>query len=530
MRAGSARRAAAGIVALATVLTLPACSPAGGMTEDSSGEPFVVARTAGVRVLDPARADEPSTVHTLDLVYDTLLTVNDEGELAPGLATNWKVSEDGTTVTFRLRKGVTFHDGAAFTAADAMATLERIRDGDAGSPLRSHLRNVDSIEAPDPFTLVLELKQPDTALLTALTRVSASVLDAGDIRAGTVARRPNGTGPFRWVSRKPGSGEKGRVTLAANAAYWDGAPKLSEVVLRVVPEEGAIRSGVAAGEYQLGVVSDAGVVRNVDRDAARVLEQPTLSPYVVMLNRNHGPLRALKVRQAIACAVNRQQVVEIAYFGHGAITGPITSPAYSYHPTAGLPCDPPDRRKAEKLLAAAGYPNGFILETTVAGGGDAAGTRFDPNVAAKVARSLQAQLSSIGIRLELGRRPVGAAGGNGSAASFDAAVTRVGGSYDPYLMYARYFAGDAGTAALGRPSRERLAALLHRANTSTDASRRGRIFAALQREMLRLSPWVWLFRGSVYYLVGEDVRGFEPTPRGSLTHLRSARLIDSDSE
>ena len=514
------RRVRTGILALAALMIATACSPAGSGTDDTGDGPFVVARTGGVEQLDPAKATAFQTVHTLGLVYDTLLDTDDNGELAPGLAKEWEVSDGGTTVTFTLRRGVTFHEGATFTAKDAKATLQRLLDEKTGSVVRSYLLSIESIETPGKYTLVLQLKRPDAALLTALTYVGTSMLDSGDIQAGTVARDPNGTGPFRWVSWKQGR----RVTLAANAGYWDGVPKLSKVQLRVIPEESSIVSGMKAGSFDLGVISDPGVVRNIDgssNSGVQVMEQATLSYHTLMLNSRRGPLGKLKVRQAIACAIDRNQVVETAYFGHGKVTGPITSPAYEYDPTAGLPCDPPDRQKAKSLLAEAGYADGFTLDTIVMVG--------QYSTATNVAQSLQAQLKKIGVRLQLKQQQTNVYVDNWLAADFDAAVALNGGSYDPYLLYNRYFTEKGSLTKPAGFSSETLDRLLRKGNATTDMAERRRIFGKLQREMLRLSPWIWLLRNPVYYLAGENVRGFEPTPTQSLEHLTSTRLVESES-
>lgn len=518
MRSVRIRRARCAVIAPAVLLAVVGCNPASSQSADSASGSFVVARTAGLDLLDPARATASQTVHTLDLVYDTLLGTNQQGELVPGLAKEWKVGDGGTTVTFRLRGGVSFHQGGKFTSADAEATLERLLDEKTGSVVRSYLLSIESIESPGEYTLVLRLKRPDTALLTALTYVGTAMLDAADIKAGSVAREPNGTGPFRWVSWKQGR----QVTLGANAEYWNGSPKIRRLEFRVLPEESSILSGMKAGGFHLGVVSDPGVVRDADADALQIMEQPTLSYHALMLGARSGPLSETKVRQAIACAVDRQEVIESAYFGHGKITGPITTPAYDDDPTAGLPCDPPDLRKARQLLAEAGYPGGFTLDTIVMVGGYSTAT--------DVAQSLQAQLSKLGVRLRLKKQQTNVYVENWLAGDFDAAVALNGGSYDPYLLYNRYFTENGSLTEPAGLSSAKLDALLHRANSTTDEQRRHAFFRDLQREMLRLSPWVWLLRNPAFYLVGEDVRGFEPTPTRSLEYLRFAHIIDSEED
>ncbi|MGH3487975.1 MAG: ABC transporter substrate-binding protein [Actinopolymorphaceae bacterium] len=502
-----------------------ACSPAGsgdsGRTGSGDGAggapgkddgPFIVARTADIDLVDPARATAFPTVQTLDLVYDTLLETDDDGELRPGLATKWTVDDDGRTITLTLRDGVTFHNGETFTAADAKATLERVLDEETGSVVASYFGNVDAIEAPDDETLVLRLSRPDTALLNVLTYVGTSVLDQTDIEKGTVQRAVNGTGAFRWTEWEQGQ----KVTLTANRDYWDGAPTLPTVELRVIPDESSILSGMVAGSLDLGIISDPSVAEQVDEERLQLLTTDNLAYHAIQLNGRRGPLRKLEARQAIACALDRDEVIDTAYFGTGEMTGPITSPAYEFDALQGLPCDPPDLDAAKDLLEKAGYPDGFTLDTIVMVGNYA--------TASTIAQSVQAQLAKIGVRLKLQQQQSSVYVKAWLAADYDAAVAKNGGSTDPYLMYGRYFEKNGSLDGPAGLADRKLDQVLRDANATTDAAERERLFGALQEELLRLSPWVWLASDQSYYLVGNDVKGFKALPTDSLDYLTEARV------
>ena len=505
-------RAAAAVVTAAVTIGLTACNPTGSGDGDGGPEsenaPFVVARTADIDGRDPATATAFQTVQTLGLVYDTLIDTGPEGELEPALATDWEVSEDGTTVTLQLREGVTFHDGADFTAEDAKATLERVIDPDTGSVVASNLGNVEAIETPDDTTLEISLKQPDAALLNVLSQTGTSIVDSGDIESKSVGREVNGTGPFRWESWEQGQ----QVTLSANADYWGEAPTLQNVELRVIPDESSILSGMRAGSFDLGIVTDPSVANQVgDGDDVQLISQPTLSYHVLQLNAQRGPLDDVRVRQAIACAVDRDQVVQQAYFGQGEVTGPITSPAFEYDATEGLPCDPPDLETARSLLEEAGEGDGFALETIVMTGEYA--------TASAIAQSLQGQLQEIGVSLELLQQETNVYVDNWLNANYDAAVALNGGSTDPYLMYGRYFGPNASLATPAGLADQTLADLLTEGNSTTDDAERQRIFGELQATLLELSPWVWLQHNQSYYLLGSDVEGFQAMTTESLDYL-----------
>lgn len=507
-------------LAASAALLLAGCNPSSESGGDKggggdTGGPFIVARTGDIDLVDPARATAFQTLQTLDLVYETLIETADDGELEPALATEWEVSEDGKTVTLTLREGVKFHDGADFTAADAKASLDRVLDPETGSVVASNLMNVTDVSADDDTTLVISLKQPDAALLNVLSQVGTSIIDEDAIKAKTVEREPNGTGPFRWGSWDQGQ----KVTLKANKDYWGDAAKLETVELRVIPDESSILSGMKAGSFNLGVVSDPSVADQANPDDLEVLSQPTLSYHVLQLNGRKGPLKKLEARQAIACALDRQQVVDTAYFGQGEVTGPITSPAYDYDEFEGLPCEPGDLDAARDLLTKAGYPDGFTLNTIVMVGEYATATN--------IAQSVQGQLKEIGVELKLQQQQTSVYVDNWLEAKYDAAVALNGGSTDPYLMYGRYFTE---TASLKKPAGlddPKLGELLQQGNATTDEGERQEIFKQLQQELLRLSPWVWLQHNQSYYLVGKNVDGFKALTTESLEYLTKASRGDS---
>jgi peptide/nickel transport system substrate-binding protein len=249
----------------------------------------------------------------------------------------------------------------------------------------------------------------------------------------------------------------------------------------------------------------------VNSDEMQLVSQPTLSYHVLQLNAQRGPLSELPVRQAIACAIDREQVVQTAYFGQGEVTGPITSPGYDVTATEGLPCDPPDLDAARQLLADAGHADGLRLQTIVMVGEYATATN--------IAQSVQAQLQKIGVTLDLQQQQTNVYVDNWLNANYDAAVALNGGDTDPYLMYGRYFSDNASLAKPAGLSDPRLNQLLQQANTTTDEAQRQQLFGQLQQELLRLSPWVWLQQNQSYYLLGNDVEGFQAQTTESLDAL-----------
>jgi peptide/nickel transport system substrate-binding protein len=518
--ASGGRRALAGTAtAIAAAVVLAACSPnnssnptnpsSGGSGSGSGqGSTFVVARTGDIDKLDPQLATAFQTEQTLGLVYSELVQTDATGHIIPDLATKWTFASDQKTVTFTLRKGVTWQNGGAFTSADVKASLERILNEKTGAVARSNLLAISSIDTPNDSTVVLHLSQPSTALLYSLASVNSAIESAKDIKAGSVGKQVDGTGPFAWKSWQQGQ----QVTLVANKNYYGGAPKIGTLEFRVIPDESSILSGMRAGAFQLGLISNPGIAEQAGSGGGYTLvKQPALSYHTLMLNGRRGPLKKLAVRQAISCAVDRSQVLKTAAFGDGTVTGPITSPAFQYSPTAGLPCTPGDTTKAKAMLAAAGYKNGFSLDTIVETG------EYATSVAE--GQNLQSQLAKIGVTLKLRQLTTSPYVTAWLAADFDAAVALNGGSYDPYLMYGRYWTKDGSLAKPSGLTSPQLGRLLDEGNSTSDQTKRHQIYGALQRELLRESPWVWMFRSDDYYLVADGVQGFHPRPDEELVSL-----------
>ena len=512
----SGRTLAVGCAGLLAV-ALAACSPAGSGSSSASGSSvqsggtYVVARTGDVDKLDPQLATAFQTVETLDLVYDRLVRIDNKGNLVPDLATKWQTSGDGKTVTFTLREGVKWHDGDPFTADDVVASLKRILDQSTGAVGRSNLTTISDVQGSGN-TVTLTLSQPNQALLYSLAAVNASILHTKDITANTVAQQPDGTGPFTWEKWDQGQ----QVTLKSNADYFGGAPTIGTLEFRVIPAESSIVSGMKAGAFQLGLLSDPTVADQVkDNSSIKLLKQPALAYHALMLNGANGPLTDVRVRQAIACAVDREQVVKTAANGDGTVTGPITSPAYKYSPTDGLPCKPGDTAAAKKMLADAGYGSGFTLRTIVETGEYA--------TAVAEAQNLQSQLSAIGVQLQLQQLTTAPYVKAWLAADYDAAVALNGGSYDPYLMYGRYFTTGGSLAKPAGITSTTLNDLLVKGNSTSDEAQRKEIYGDLQKELLKESPWVWMFTSEDFYVSSTKAQAFTPRADGTLISLAASK-------
>jgi peptide/nickel transport system substrate-binding protein len=486
-------------------------APTTETTAAATGGTLVIGRTGDIDNLDPHLATAFQTIDALELIYDTLFELDADLNVQPGLATDWEYSSEGTELTLQLREGVTFHDGDPFTSADVVASLERILDESTGGVGRSFVLSIEEISAPDDLTVVLGLSVADATLPAALTRVNTSIMSDAAIEAGSVATEPNGTGPFSFVEWTQGQA----VELDGFDEYWGEGPFVDGITIRILPEETSMLAALQAGEIHLGVLTNPAVIEQAA--APLVVEQsPAMGYFPFFLNSSRGPLQEKAVRQAISCAVDRQELIETALFGNGVETGPYVEGIYATDPWEGLPCDGPDKELAQQLLDEAGFADGFSIETIIITG--------ESEVNINIAQNLQAQLAEVGVDLQLEQLETNVYVDRWLAADFDSALSENGAGPDPHHTYIRYFSSEGRFQNVAGLSSSQLDDLISQGQVTTDPEARVPIYQEISRILLDESPWVWLFRGFRFQVLGPDLTGFVPHPTGSLKSLRDATL------
>lgn len=503
------RRAALGARLLAAVVTtvlLTGTIGASASLAQGQGD-LVVGVTSDPDTLFPWKATQFQAVAVLGNVYGTLTELDQDLNVIPGLAESWESSEDGMTMTLAIREGVTFHDGKPLTSADVKSSLDRIMDEATAAVARASLASIETVETPDDATVVLSLKNADAGLLAGLASVNLAILSKDDTEE-TLSTAPNGTGPFAFGSRKPNES----LTLVASDGYWrEGEPKLASVEFRVIPDESSIVSGLQSGNVHLAVLDDPLVAATAEGDGITLTRTPQLAYHVLQLNARRAPLDNLDVRLAIACAIDRQQVLDTAALGEGAVVGPITSPAYLSDPNA-RPCPTRDVEKAKQHLADAGFADGLTIGTIVSQGEYA--------TSVNEAQNLQAQLAEAGITLDIETMEIGAYVDRWLAADFDTAVALNGGRPDPDVMYGRYFTSTGNLNTVAGYAAPELDELFAAGKATTDVAERQAIYAQISRHLEDNAVWVWLFSSYAYTAAIDGVSGFIPMPNASLQYLR----------
>lgn len=299
-------------------------------------------------------------------VMEPLLYLDTDLKPQPQLAQSWSVSPDGKSYTFKLRPNVKWHDGKPFTSADVRFTvLEVLKKLHPRG--RSSFAKVVDVETPDALTAVIKLSQAAPPMLTALASgyespmVPKHLFEGTDIAANPYINKPVGTGPFVFKEWQKGS----HIVLERNPGYWRaGKPALQRIVFRVINDASARAAGLESGELQIGALSPVPLT-----DLARLAQNPALSietrgyaymsPFMLMeVNIRRPPLNDVRVRQAIAHAIDRQRMTQIVWMGYGKpAVSPIPSSVTTFHST-DIPKYEFNPDKAKKLLDEAGLKPG----------------------------------------------------------------------------------------------------------------------------------------------------------------------------
>jgi len=288
-------------------------------------------------------------------IFEGLIKVNRKGEFIPGLATKWEVSPCGKTYTFNLRKGVKFHNGESFNAQVAKWNIERAKDKSTTNPHPEYFRGIVKIDVPDDYTLKLTLKDVDALFIAHMAEGDAIIMPVKGYE--NTKSNPIGTGPFKFVKWARGD----RVEMVRFNGYWNPElPYLDKVTFKFIGDASAQIAALKAGDIDvIGYIAAPESAMEMSRDKRfKVFSGTTTGEVIMSTNNKAKPFDNKLVRQAMACAIDRQAVVDLVMFGYGTPIGSHWSPSTPYYVdlTGKFPYNP---KKARELLKKAGYPNGF---------------------------------------------------------------------------------------------------------------------------------------------------------------------------
>jgi peptide/nickel transport system substrate-binding protein len=510
-RAGGLLAGAALIVASSASLALAGAAP---------GTTLVVGSSFIIRSIDPGRTVETTSNMINHATYDSLVTFDGEDLKTPrpSLATDWKVSEDGKTYTFKLRPNVKFSSGNPLTSADFKWSFERVQNLKSNPAF--YLNSVEEIQTPDPLTLVLKLKSPFPALLPILSSPSLGAVDSKlvaqrggvsgpeakekDKAEGFLNSQSAGTGAFNLASYVP----EQEVVLVRNPNHWRPAPAVDRIVIRNITEPATQKLQVQRGDVDiataLGQDQIAGL-KNVPNVSVR--SSLAATTFYVLMNNNPEVGQAFsnpKVQEAVRYALDYDGILIIAGAGASRLAGVI--------PT-GFPgaLDPrtafkTDREKAKALLKEAGLSE---VKGQITYGSDQViwGVQM-----AVLAQKIQADLATVGIQISLNGLPRATALQSYRDAKNQVGVWSWAADYPDghnFLVYipGRTVGKRAGWAEEATPAAKELADLARQAESEVNDARRAALMQRIDKRVLEIGPYAPLFQPAVPVAFRSNLKG-----------------------
>ncbi|ANY09316.1 ABC transporter substrate-binding protein [Pseudonocardia sp. HH130630-07] len=519
-RSGPSRREVlAGILGLAGAGFAAGCSGAGEPPAGAGSTLFyaIDAQPAAGGV-DPFRASNLPSRRVLSLVYDSLLSRGPDGRVAPGLATSF-THRDFTEFTFRIRPGVRFADGTPLTGDDVAYTLRAVAGGTSEAKL--YLGDVESIRAT-ATTVTVALGSPNPALLNFLADPKACfVVNARAYDAATDEQRQRtsfGTAAFTLGTWSDGN----YLHLDRNPRYWEtGRPRIDRIAMQVVPDETTRLSLVQQQTVDMAWFADAQLAVQAEALSYRRADPVPTQGINVYVNPTSGPLADRRVRQAVSCALDRRQLIDVAMQGDGALSfasAPGTPGVAD--PSVDTPFHRRDVERARQLLAASAHPSPSV-----------ALSYFSDSVTNQqpVYALMQQQLADAGIDLVLRPTPLAAMSPVFTSGAPFTDLAAVPWSYrsDPAFYFTSFLAeSGALNHWAGNPDAERARRLLATAMTTTDETARSALFDQLNREVaenvLIIVPMCVPERVEVWR--PDVVGGYVPDPLVTRRNLKEATV------
>ena len=299
------------IVAVTALLLTVSCSP-GERVDLGRGSGNLLAAIAGEPdQLDPQKTSAYFSFEVLENVFDTLVEPDQNLEMRPALAESWQVSPDQLTWTFTLRRGVTFHDGSPFTADDVVYSYRRIIDEKLATV--DKFSAVTDVRAAGANTVVIRVNRPTPNLLTNLGGFKGmAIVSRANVESGQIATKPVGTGPFAFTSQKSGDS----IVLTANEKYWGGAPKVPGVTFQFISEPSTALSALQAGEIDwTDSIPTQRIAQLQGDDSLELAVTPSNDYWYLALNEAKAPWNDVRVRRAIAFAIDRKSIVQATSYG-----------------------------------------------------------------------------------------------------------------------------------------------------------------------------------------------------------------------
>jgi peptide/nickel transport system substrate-binding protein/oligopeptide transport system substrate-binding protein len=487
---------------LVTALALAGCSDQDGSTA------LNYYFTYDPRSLDPALSTDVPTGEVVSLLFDNLTQFDPDAKLVPGLARSWEVDRTGRRYTFHLRQNATFQDGRPIRAAQVRASLLRaLAPGSTGGrswPLypiegarayaAGQSRDVTGIVAPDDSTVVFVLEEPLNLFPKLLAMPVAAIVPTPT--PADFDQQPVGSGPWSFVSWS----HDDVIVLARNERYWGGPPKADTLRIRIIPEPLTQAAEYEAGQLSVVEVPVGETRRWEEGRASELQRRPALRDLYVALNTTRGPLRDVRVRRALNHAIDVPTLLATVLANRGVRAAGSLPPGIAGYDSSRAPYAY-DPAEAKRLLAEAGYPNGFAVKLW----------RTQRAELARLAQSLQQGLAAVGVRAEIVERDASSARAAVRKGEADLFLTDWWADYpDPenfnYPLFHSRNKGPGGNYAFLDDAR--LDAMILRARATTSEAEKVRLAREIDARVFELAPWIFLWFPVDVWAAQPDVHGW----------------------
>ena len=467
--------------------------------------------------LDPRMGADQASERAHELLFDGLVEWDRHARLVPALAESWEELDGGKRWRFHLRPGVRFHDGRELSAADVVWTLSSVLDGTVATSKRGALGALQSVVAVDPLTVDLLLTAPSPVLLAELT--SGLGIVPRRASAAEMNLRPIGTGPFRFVGQSAD-----RLELASNPTAFRGVPAIGSLVLKAVADTTVRALEMRKGGAQLVINDLAPDAVPTFRDDPRfqVIEEPGASFVYLGFNFTDPALAVRGVRQAIARAIDRAQIVRSLWRGQGVVSETIFAPGH-WARNDTLPGVPFDPAEARRQLDAAGFPDP-----------DGDGPRPRLHLVYKTstaeqsqlqAQAVQAMLGAVGIEVEIRTLEFATLYDDIKRGDFQLfSLTRTA-VLEPNIYRLMLHSQSFPPAGQNRGRYTNVAfdALIDQAEQSSDVARRRQLYGEAQRVFAEDLPYLILLVKDNVAVLPRELAGYAHYPSGAFTALRALR-------
>lgn len=334
------------------LIAFPACV----QKPERNPNSFVVSSIGDARRLNPLLANDSASGTINDQIFNGLVKYDKDIQLVGDLAERWDISSDGKTFTFHLRKGVKWHDGAEFTAADCLFTFQKLMDPAVATPYSSNYMDVAKAEAIGRYTFRVTYREPFSPALEswAIGVIPKHLLDGKDLNKADFNRNPVGTGPYRfkeWIA-----GQK--LVLEANEDYFEGRPNIDRYIYRIIPDSSTMFQELLSGGVDMMGLNPLQYLRKSEtrriRENYRKFRYPANAYTYLGYNLTSELFKDKAVRQALAYAIDRQSIIDGVLLGIGRpCTGPFSYVSWAYNEQ--VKPYPHDADRARSMLGEAGW-------------------------------------------------------------------------------------------------------------------------------------------------------------------------------